>query len=320
MQEEVLGGGHPDVATTLVVFARTRRGLGAFAEAETLLRQALHVTIEAYGEEHTEVATRLNSLAVQVLRRGAFEEASRLFRRVLELDEKILGRDHAWVAFSLDNLALTLVETGGFAEADGLLDRAHDLLVASRGSGSPALSINLRTRAKLLEFQGRSREALPLLERAVDIFGDGASGDTRRIAALAELAHLESELGLPGAEDRYRGAWELLAASPSGRVQERVEVLQGLGGLLVRSGRSDEGRVLVERAVELAAQLPDGHYDRDAAAFELASSRVADGRADEASGLLEELAAALESREGLRARRLESRVEELRMEIARSAA
>ena len=74
-------------------------------EAEPLMRRALEIDEQSYGQDHPRVARDLNNLAQLLQDTNRLEEAEPLMRRALEIDEQSYGQDHPDVAIRLNNLA-----------------------------------------------------------------------------------------------------------------------------------------------------------------------------------------------------------------------
>jgi hypothetical protein len=109
------------------------------AKAEPLMRRALAIHEQWFGNDHPNVATFLNNLAQVLQATNRLGEAEPLMRRALAIDEQSFGNEHPNVARDLNNLAALLQDTNRLAEAEPLMHRAlarhqvaQPLLLANR--------------------------------------------------------------------------------------------------------------------------------------------------------------------------------------------
>jgi tetratricopeptide (TPR) repeat protein len=108
-----------------------------YEEAELLMRRALKIGEDSFGQDHPNVAIRLNNLAQLLKDTNRLAEAEPLMRRALEIDEDSFGQDHPNVARDLNNLAQLLKATNRLAEAEPLMRRAVEIFEASLGPDHP---------------------------------------------------------------------------------------------------------------------------------------------------------------------------------------
>ena len=101
--------------------------LARFDEAEPLMRRALEIDEQSFGEGHPNVAIRLNNLAQLLQATNRLSEAEPLMRRALEIDEQSFGEDHPEVAVKLNNLAQLLQATNRLSEAEPLMRRVVEI-------------------------------------------------------------------------------------------------------------------------------------------------------------------------------------------------
>jgi len=315
IERQALGDRHPSLAVTLGNLAGTLREKGDYAGAEPLYREALAISRQALGDEHPEVSTKLNNLAVLLRSRGEYAEAAELFRQVLALDRKLLGDGHVYVAYSMDNLGTALAELGLFDEAQQLFEGAHAILLETRGPASIATGTNRMGLAIALRLRGEPEAALGLLQEARVVFRNALGpGHWREIGAVAELAAVSAELGRDAeAEQLYREALEMRRRAGQAEHPEAVAVLVGLGRLLTRTGRLDQGLATLDRAVRIASDaLPASHWRRDDANLALAVALAASGDLPRARTLANSVEERLGSQNGPRVERLERELTALR--------
>ena len=110
-------GAKPKGESTAVSHAASETSLfllnaALHAEAEPLMRQALTIDEQSYGENHPNVAAHLNNLAALLQDTNRLEEAEPLMRRALKIDEISFGQEHP-NAETLPGLFVALRESLG---------------------------------------------------------------------------------------------------------------------------------------------------------------------------------------------------------------
>ncbi|MDQ0290529.1 tetratricopeptide repeat-containing protein [Oligosphaera ethanolica] len=183
------------------------------AEAEPLMRRALKIAEQSYGENHPDVAACLNNLALLLQAINRFAEAEPLMRRALKIAEQSYGENHPSVATGLNNLAQLLKATNRFTEAEPLMRRALKIAEQSYGENHPSVATGLNNLAQLLKATNRLAEAEPLMRRMVEIFLNftRATGHPHPHlqTAFGNYAGLLRAMGKP--EDEIRGTLADLA-------------------------------------------------------------------------------------------------------------
>lgn len=150
--------------------------IGAFDDAEGLLREALALREQEFGPRSLEVALSLRSLARLEQARGRDEESAELLARALELHRHLRGV-HADVAAAASELALALRRLGRLEEALALNEEA--LALRRRQFGQRALPVadSLEALAAVAADRQDVPGARSLLEEALSIRRD-ALGDS----------------------------------------------------------------------------------------------------------------------------------------------
>jgi tetratricopeptide (TPR) repeat protein len=131
-----------------------------YDEAEPLLRRALQIDEDSYGQDHPAVARDLNNLAVLLQNNNRLAEAEPMYRRALQIDEASYGQNHPHVARDLNNLAGLLQTTNRLADAEPLMRRAFVIFLSSLGVDHPNSQTVLGNYGKILQAQGLSKEEL----------------------------------------------------------------------------------------------------------------------------------------------------------------
>ena len=95
LRQQLLGGEHPDVATSLNNLAVLALKQRRYKEAEDFLLKALNLYKQSLGEEHVEYATSLDNLGSAYLGQGRHREhAEHSYLQALELKKQLLGEIH----------------------------------------------------------------------------------------------------------------------------------------------------------------------------------------------------------------------------------
>jgi tetratricopeptide (TPR) repeat protein/transcriptional regulator with XRE-family HTH domain len=169
IREQILGPGHPDVATSLNYLAVLFWRQGKYIQAEPLLQRTLSIREQVLGSDHPEVARVLNNLAVLYWEQGKYVESEPLHQRALSAREQSLGPGHPLVASTLNNLAELYMEQGKDVEAEPLLRRALRIREQSLGPSHPLVASTLNGLANLSRAQSKDVETELIFQRALSI-------------------------------------------------------------------------------------------------------------------------------------------------------
>jgi serine/threonine-protein kinase len=262
------------------------RQVGAPAEADTILVEALAVAERVHGAESAEVGRVADALGGVVYELGRFEQAEPLHRRALAIHERLYGRRHRATAGSLANLAGVLSQTGDPAATEGLYREVLAIDTELLGAGDPAVATDLNNLAVCLYRAGRSAEAESLHTLALDlrrrlhgeVHPDVATSLHNRAAALEDLGRADQ------AEAHYRQALAIRRRLyPRGHV-DTAGTLTGLGSLLRDLGRLDEARELLVEAAEINRRAYAGpHFELGRGYNALGTLAYSRGRWEEAA-------------------------------------
>jgi serine/threonine protein kinase len=125
IQKQLLGPDHPRVAITLTFLARKMEDLNNFGEEpETLLREALRINRQTFGQRHGEVARSLERLGELYAGRKAWPQAEQTLRDSLGMLRQTLGEDAPEVGWVVRDLVPVFIARQKFVDAESmLLDR-----------------------------------------------------------------------------------------------------------------------------------------------------------------------------------------------------
>ncbi len=169
INEQLLGPGHPHVASPLNELAELYYRQGKYAEAELYYRQALSILEQTLGPDHLAVAEPLIGLAETCRAQGNYEEAEQLLLRGLTLRERALGEEHDDMAQPLYVLAVLYAMQGRYEKAELLFQRALSIRERVLGPAHPEVAPLLQNLANVFNIQGRYEEAEVLYQRALSI-------------------------------------------------------------------------------------------------------------------------------------------------------
>ncbi len=145
--------------------------LGNHDEAEALLRHALAVATDRYGERNTSTIKYIQTLAITLHEAGKYEEALPYYLKNNELEIALLGEDHPDREYTLTSLGRLYRHMGRIDEAEGYLRAAVELARRALGEDHVFTAYDTANLANLLRDQGRLDEAEALYLEALRIYG-----------------------------------------------------------------------------------------------------------------------------------------------------
>lgn len=169
IDEKLLAGHHPGVATCLSNLGMLLRNTDRLDEAEPLLRRSVALFLAHAEGRHPDAAKSLNALALTLMEREEWKEAEDLIHQALRIDHDLYGGSGGAIARDLHNLSLLLAATGRAAEAEITIRRSLDLSRGSHGEAHPKTARKMQILASILCDLGRPDEAEPLMRDALEI-------------------------------------------------------------------------------------------------------------------------------------------------------
>jgi non-specific serine/threonine protein kinase/serine/threonine-protein kinase len=165
----------PQVQARLMqTMGKTYIGLSQFAQAETLLQQAIAVQTRELGPDAPDTLASMAALGKAQAGLGHIDDAEKLLRRVLATQQRVLGSEDPATLTTASYLADTLIHDGKFGEAESLTRRTLASQQRTLGPEKPASLRSMRTLAQVLNDEGKlaeaeklSRENLALHERVL---------------------------------------------------------------------------------------------------------------------------------------------------------
>ncbi len=266
-------------ATTLL--GRVLREQGKYAEAETLLRQALARREKLFGETHDRTITSRFLLAKTLIPLGKYAEADAVLKRALDAQRRGGRRGSTEELRIINLLGLVQLQLGRHAEAETLLRQAladtHDLDdtkdLPARAGAMYILARVLNTAKKFPEAEKYAREAVTLRERL-----GGAENAEVAKAQLVLGRALIGQNKLAEAETLLRRALPVSEKTLGPDHNETAKIVASLAYLAGQRGQTAEAGDYLKRAADNArrANVPNqlAHSARAYARFLIKHGRA----------------------------------------------
>ncbi|MEO3809581.1 tetratricopeptide repeat protein [Sphaerisporangium sp. B11E5] len=226
--------------------------LGAYDEAESILRTAGEYVAQMLGPDCVEVAVAANDLGVVHKTVGQPAEARRMYA---EAHRILAGRDPESyeMATLLHNLAGLAHSEGRSAEGERDAREAVRLRTALLGAGHIDVAADLANLGALLEAQGKLDEAEACFDRALATFETVYGRRHREVAFnLGCLAAIAERRGLHArAEDLYLEALAIQRSVVGDDHPETMGTLNNLAYLYLVSDRHAKAREAYRTVVAL---------------------------------------------------------------------
>jgi tetratricopeptide (TPR) repeat protein len=165
-----------------------------YAQAQSLLEQALIIDEQVGGPEQIAVAIDLNNLGSLYWEQGKYEEAESSLTRAMTI-WKQQDQEHPGAAECFNNLACVYQTMGRYKEAEPLFWHALNIDEQVFGPEHSEVAIDLSNLAEIYRTLGRYEEAKSLLERALAIWKRLNQEHPNGAVCLHNLAHLYLEQG-----------------------------------------------------------------------------------------------------------------------------
>ena len=225
--------GQPAIeAQMLDLIGRIRTRLGYYAEARTVLDEALGLRRRILGEEHPDVATSLMNIAAVIEATNVNERtAIPMHERALAMRTRLFGERDLRTTDALYALATVTHSLGGYREASPMFDRWLTMVKGQPPQLTPDRADQLSTLAHLFSYSGQSERAEQLARETLEL-NRALYGD-RHHRVASEMSHLGGLLAdgrkVAEADPLLRKSVELLrAAYPNGHA-ELANALRNLG-------------------------------------------------------------------------------------------
>ena len=233
-------------AAALSDLALFYRKEGRSDEALPLLKSALDIEMDVFGQDHPNVAARLAALGLLYRQQGLSSEAEPLLQEALLIRERVYGLEDPETTGAMTSLAQLYRDQERYAEAEDLLKRA--LVIHESMDDQPRVALDLANLSVVYVSNSQFSDAAPAFERALLIEGQNPWSPIPIVAqGVSQLAHSAQAAGNSDqAEEIY--AWALdtsqrvLGSESPNTAFLRDQYIQYLRS----SGRDDEATSLEE--------------------------------------------------------------------------
>jgi CHAT domain-containing protein/Tfp pilus assembly protein PilF len=298
LREAVLGGSHPEVASSLELLGSHHQLRGNPAAAEPLWLRALAIQEAVLGQNHPDIARTLTHLALLYQAQDMDARAEPLYARALAIREAALGEHHPLVAESLHHLAYLYAEQSSYARAEPLYLRALAIREAALGKHHLDVAQTLSGLGVLFSGQGSFARAEALNLRALAI-REATLGKHHPLVgeSLAGLSVNYQSQGLSAQAkqllERQRASWEAaLEQNPPNVAGALIQ----LAAFYMNQGVFDRAEWAYERALALQeAAVGKSHPLIARTLFPLAVTYDLQGKYGQAAPLYERSLAIWES-------------------------
>lgn len=174
------------------------KDMGDYARAEPLVRQALNIKRQRFGEESLNTAPTLLSLAKVLVDAGKPSKAEPICRKTLAITASLPGAPHAQRVNTMTLLGQILVESGRYAQAETLLRQADTIRRSWDRTSDWEYAKNLSLLGAALTGLTRYDEAEELLLKSYPVIRDDRTPQHRRThEAIARIVKLYDAWGKP---------------------------------------------------------------------------------------------------------------------------
>ena len=262
--EKSVGRKHPHAAVCMLNIGTCHSKKGDFSDAETLLQEALEITRETVGLDHYFAACILNELAIIHRMNGDRRRSESFFLQASEAYESGLPKPNYLVAQTLYQYARLCRDLDRLDRAEQLYEQALRIRERVFGPDHAEVAQCLRGLADLYTRQGRHQVAGPLYDQAQAIAEErAAAASPQNLRVRAQLAAIHLGLGrrhaaLGRPEEAHQACGRALAIIGTVTAgSTAVEHLDIHCRALLRLGRVDEARPIVDRLLAVGWRAPD---------------------------------------------------------------
>ena len=237
----------------VALFLRFRSVL--YTDAVRLLRRAIDIANEQWGDSHPDTLMSMNNLALTLRARGDrgdLGEAQELQVRVLEGCRQALGESHPNTFKSMGNLASTLYEQGDLGEARELQERVLEGCRRVSGEEHRDTLTSMNNLAVTLREQGDLQGARELQEQVLEarrrVSGEEHRDTLTSMHNLAETLHAQGDLR--GARELQERVLEIQRRVTGEEHPDTLASMNNLAVMLNAQGDFEGARKLRERVLE----------------------------------------------------------------------
>lgn len=250
----------PQRADALDEVALLLNSAGDVKDAETLVREALDLRLQHFGEGHPQVARSLDNLGNLRLAAGDLGEARPLLERALAIRSATLPPRHPGIVESQTSLATTALAEGDALEAERGFAAVVQALESRLGPSDPQVASANEALAEARRTAGDLYGARLALRSVVDARRSTGAVSRELARAVNNLADIDYAVGdWQAARDGYAEAVGLLTAPPGPQHPIVGDVVTNLANAERNLGHFGAAHRHYERALAIfRAMGPDG--------------------------------------------------------------
>jgi len=272
-------------------FAQVLISNSKFNEADSIIKKALVVSRDYYGEEHPYFANTLEQYALFKNNMGFSDTALVMMNSVTEIRKKVFGEKSKDYTLTLNNVGRMYYNLNQYGKSIEYFKEAIKIsyeigdTISAEGNYVANLA---KSQYADGQYQNSIRSWEAVLKTDLKDFGDKHPYVAEDIAYIAKINFVMGNINK--AEKLYR---ESLVSSPT------ADAMLGLGSILTGKGETDEADTLLRKGLEIVIKKrPEGHPEIDYAKELLGDNLTAQKKYDEAEKYLQESYTSLNNRFG----------------------
>ena len=287
MRRQLFGATHEQVAESLGHLSFLAQVKGDLPGAQALIQEALDIQRALHGERHATVAGLMKDMGLAQLQGGQAEAAAASLEAARDVQREVLGADHPALADTLNALGMAEQNRNRLDAAESYYRDA--LAIRTRVLGPRhAHTATARNNLAGLLYQRRDFAAAePLFREALEQKRAALGNDHPSVAtSMTNLAVVLLTLhDLDAAEPLYRDALRIRTAAYGDHHRSVATARYYLGRLMRERGSVAEAERLMRLSMP---DIPKTDSNLPSLYVDLGEMLVAQGRLDEARGLLED--------------------------------
>jgi serine/threonine-protein kinase len=250
------------IADVLMELSNIQYEKGDYSQADSLNRLIYDIHLEMYDPPHEVLAHDLQMIGSAQRKLGNYEDAEHYLQEALAMKRELYQVPHNEIAYTLNHLSSLKQDLGRYREAIPYAEESFRQRMQIYGPDHMETVASQSNLARIYRSLGETGRAIPIYEEILIKFNRiFPGGHPYTGATLQSLADLHMRSGDPVTAERYyRQAIDIDDEFLDVDDIHRSYAMIGLGKLLIRTGRPDEAKSLLETALTLRQKnLPDGH-------------------------------------------------------------
>ncbi len=230
-----------------------QRHLARYPEAEIILKRALALAIEAFGEASDEASNARNNLGILYKYTGKFDDAKILYETALKNIEQEYGREHISTASLYHNLGGLEHARGDFVAGEEPARKAWEIRANALGANHPDALADAVAYAGVLDGLERYDESEKIYRDVLAEYEKIYSAEHYEIAAvLHNLGNVRFARGdYAEAEMLMQRTFAIKQKLFGDEHPDTALSMNNLGVLLQAQGKNDAAREMFQRALEI---------------------------------------------------------------------